>query len=104
MKSSILSTKVLFKITSDLKKKNKEIVLTHGAFDLFHHGHLDLLEKSKSIADYLIVGIECDKNISKYKDYRRPIINEKSRATIASAIYCTDAVFINNEEVEEDTY
>ena len=31
-----------------------------GAFDLFHIGHLDFLEKAKELGTYLIVGLHTD--------------------------------------------
>ena len=55
-------------IISEKRKKGKKIVLCHGAFDLVHPGHLDHLEKAKSLGDILIVTITGDnfiKNVTK---------------------------------------
>lgn len=38
-----------------------KIVLTYGTFDLLHYGHINFLEKAKSMGDILIVGLSSDK-------------------------------------------
>ena len=35
-------------------------VITYGTYDLFHYGHLRLLERAKNLGDYLIVGVTSD--------------------------------------------
>ena len=38
-------------------------IITFGTFDLFHIGHLNILERAKAYGDYLIVGISSDQLI-----------------------------------------
>ena len=103
-KATAFPLETLFKLTRDLKKKGKKIVFTHGAFDLFHLGHLDLLQKSADRADFFIVSVESDQNISQYKDYRRPIIGEKARMEIVNELNCVSGVFINKLAVKPEDY
>jgi len=35
-------------------------VITYGTFDLFHYGHLRILERAKRLGDYLIVAVSTD--------------------------------------------
>lgn len=83
-------------VTADLHKNGVKIGITHGAFDLFHEGHLDLLLKSSNVCDFLIVGVESDEHVKQYKTYGRPIISQDYRMQIVSELGCVDCVFLND--------
>jgi glycerol-3-phosphate cytidylyltransferase len=75
-------------------------VLTYGTFDLFHIGHLRLLERAKSLGDKLIVGVSTDEfNAKKGK---RSFIPYAHRVEIVSKIKCVDQV-IPEEDWEQKT-
>ena len=59
--------------------KNDRIVYVAGAFDLFHIGHLDFLEKVAKKGDYLIVGLHTDPVVNRYKGANYPIMNLHER-------------------------
>lgn len=73
---------------SDGKSPNPgdKIVYVAGAFDLFHIGHLDFLEKAKSLGDYLIVGLHTDPVVNQYKGKNYPIMNLHER--VLSVLAC----------------
>ncbi|MFC1780307.1 adenylyltransferase/cytidyltransferase family protein [Patescibacteria group bacterium] len=100
----IYSVKSLYRMCNDLKNQGKRIGLTHGAFDLFHYSHLDLLQKAAAVCDFLIVGIDNDESISKYKSYTRPIVNERQRLGIVNELSCVDAVFIKDVPHDDESH
>lgn len=67
-------------------------VITFGTFDIFHVGHLNILQRAADLGDHLVVGISTDQlNFSKKQRY--PICPQKSRADIVAALRCVEQVF-----------
>lgn len=76
-------------------------VYTSGVFDLFHVGHLSVIQKAKEFGDYLIVGVHSDEDVESYK--RSPIISCEQRCEIIRNIKGVDEVIVapltpNNDE------
>jgi len=63
-----------------------------GVFDLFHTGHVELLRRSKELGDRLIVAINGDQMVSKYK--RKPFMSELDRLKIVKSCRYVDEAFI----------
>lgn len=72
--------------------KNKTII-TFGTFDLFHIGHLNILERARKLGDKLLVGISSD-NLNFTKKGFYPIQEQNNRMKIVSAIKYVDQVFL----------
>jgi len=65
-------------------------IITYGTFDLFHFGHLRLLERAKALGDYLIVAVSTDEfNAIKGKQCTYPY---EHRSQIVAAIKYVDEV------------
>lgn len=77
-------------------------VITYGTFDLFHIGHLKLLQRLKSLGDKLIVAVSTDE-FNQLKG-KKTIIPFEQRAEIISNIKCVDVVISENnwEQKVED--
>ena len=75
-------------------------VVTFGVFDYYHYGHLCLFEQAKKYGDYLIVGIQDDKEITKRKT-RRILYSVEKRVKMIENVKLVDEVFISTQ-VEND--
>uniref|UniRef100_UPI0025CD41E7 4-hydroxythreonine-4-phosphate dehydrogenase PdxA n=1 Tax=Selenomonas sp. TaxID=2053611 RepID=UPI0025CD41E7 len=73
--------------------KKYKVGYTDGVYDLFHTGHLNMIETAKSQCEHLIVGVHGDDVVEGYK-HRRPIINEEGRRRIIASVADVDEAVI----------
>ena len=75
-----------------LRAAGKKIVFTNGAFDLLHAGHATYLEQARKLGDVLVVGLNTDASVRRYKGAKRPVVDEQNRARMLAALECVDFV------------
>ncbi len=92
--NKIKTLPALKKIVGRLKKQGKRIAFTNGCFDLLHPGHIKTFTEAKKKSDVLIVGLNSDSSVRKIKGHQRPILDQKARAQVISAIAAVDYVTI----------
>lgn len=68
-------------------------VITFGTFDVFHVGHLRIIERAASYGDRLIVGVSADA-LNEVKKDREPVFTEGERMSIVGALKAVDEVFL----------
>ena len=96
--SKILDREALLAAAARVRGTAKRIVFANGAFDLLHVGHVRYLEGARSEGDWLAVGINSDRSVSRAKSPTRPILPEAERAEIVAALGAVDAVSIFDED------
>lgn len=84
-----------------LKEEGKKVVFTNGCFDIIHAGHVDYLEKAKSLGDFLIVGLNSDSSVSRIKGKDRPINPQEHRKRVLEGLKAVDMVIIFDEDTPE---
>jgi D-glycero-beta-D-manno-heptose 1-phosphate adenylyltransferase len=88
-------------VAENFRRKKKKIVFTNGVFDILHFGHIDYLTKAKKLGDILIIGLNTDLSVKKFKGKDRPIQNQKDRARILDALKPVDYVVLFSEETPD---
>jgi D-glycero-beta-D-manno-heptose 1-phosphate adenylyltransferase len=75
-----------------IKGKGQTIATLNGSFDLLHAGHLHMIYTASQTADVLIVALNSDSSIQKYKSPDRPIIPLNERLQLMAALEFVDYV------------
>lgn len=98
MENIIESRVEIIEIRKKLKNEGKKVVFTNGCFDILHAGHVDYLNKARSMGDVLIVGMNSDSSIRRIKGELRPIVPQKERAFLVGNLKAVDYVTFFDED------
>jgi D-beta-D-heptose 7-phosphate kinase/D-beta-D-heptose 1-phosphate adenosyltransferase len=78
---------------------SKRLVFTNGCFDLVHSAHLRLLQFAKSLGDVLVVAVNSDASVRRFKGQTRPIQSCEERCRLLLCLDWVDYVVV----MESDT-
>jgi len=67
-------------------------VITFGTFDVFHVGHVNILQRASTYGDTLIVGVSTD-NLNFQKKGRNPIYRQEDRIKIINGLRYVNLCF-----------
>ena len=87
---------------AEWQNAGNSIVFTNGCFDILHYGHVDYLEKARAMGDKLVVGLNSDASVSRFKGTDRPIQDQNSRARILASLQFVDLVVLFDEDTPKD--
>ena len=83
-------------IVSIEKEKINSIVYSSVTGDMFHYGHLRVLQQANELGDLHICGVVTDEAIRSYK--KNPIASLKERKSILSNLRCVDMVMVQEDK------
>jgi glycerol-3-phosphate cytidylyltransferase len=78
-------------------------VITFGTFDVFHVGHLRVIERAAALGDRLVVGVSADA-LNLRKKGREPVFTESERLEIVAALRMVDEVFVEESLEQKREY
>ena len=82
---------------------SQRTVITFGTFDVFHVGHVRVLQRAAELGDRLVVGVSSDAlNLS--KKGRAPVFNEDERREIIRSLRVVDEVFLEESLEKKRDY
>jgi glycerol-3-phosphate cytidylyltransferase len=90
----------LKKELAEKSTKKYRNVYTTGVFDLLHPGHINILKKSKELAEHLIVGVSTDELVLKEKD-KLPAIPFEQRVEMLESLRFVDEVIPQKDKNKE---
>lgn len=77
---------------------NSNIVFTNGCFDILHSAHLRLLQFAKKQGDVLVVGINSDDSIKRFKGASRPINSIDERCELLKSLGFIDYIIVFTDD------
>lgn len=80
----------------------EKVVFTNGCFDIIHPGHIDLLERARTLGSRLIVGINSDASVRAIKGADRPFMSQSERAAVLMGMRSVDEVRVFDELTPEN--
>lgn len=101
-KSRILTWDQMKEETARIQSTGGKVVFTNGAFDILHLGHLTYMTFARSQGDCLVIGLNSDASVRRYKGDKRPIVPQEERATMLAGLRCVDYVVLFDQDEPRD--
>jgi glycerol-3-phosphate cytidylyltransferase len=81
-------------------RTGRRVGFTASTFDLFHAGHVVMLEEAKRVCDYLIVGIQVDPTLDRPETKNKPVQSIIERQIQLAACRFVDEIMVYTTEKE----
>ncbi len=86
-----------FGLARRVRETGGRLIATGGCFDLLHPGHVSLLRQARALGDALVVCLNSDASVRGLKGPGRPLVRDRDRARLLTALSFVDAVAVFDE-------
>jgi D-beta-D-heptose 7-phosphate kinase/D-beta-D-heptose 1-phosphate adenosyltransferase len=94
----VIDRETVARRVAEWRAAGETIVFTNGCFDLLHVGHVTLLEDCRAFGSKVVLGLNSDASVQRLKGPTRPVVGERERARVMSALAAVDAVVVFDED------
>jgi rfaE bifunctional protein nucleotidyltransferase chain/domain len=85
-----------------LRATGQVVVWTNGCFDLLHAGHAQSLHAARAFGSVLVVEINSDDSVRRFKGSGRPILPATERAELVAALRCVEYVVVFDNDTPQE--
>ena len=93
----VASLETVLETVAQARSKGASVVLTNGAFDMLHVGHVRYLQGAAQQGDIVVTAVNSDSSVRHSKGPSRPVIPEQERAELVAALGVVDWVVLFDE-------
>jgi D-beta-D-heptose 7-phosphate kinase/D-beta-D-heptose 1-phosphate adenosyltransferase len=82
----------------EVKRAGGEVEFTNGCFDILDYGHAHLLQFARSQGGFLVLGLNTNASVWRFKGPTRPFVTEDQRANMLSLYPFVDLIVLFDED------
>jgi D-beta-D-heptose 7-phosphate kinase / D-beta-D-heptose 1-phosphate adenosyltransferase len=82
----------------EVRQGGGKIVFTNGCFDILHFGHAHLLQYARAQGDFLVLGLNTDDSVRRFKGADRPFVDEGQRSYMLSLYPFIDMIVLFDDD------
>ncbi|MBY0398380.1 MAG: D-glycero-beta-D-manno-heptose 1-phosphate adenylyltransferase [Thermoleophilia bacterium] len=82
----------------EVQESGGKVVFTNGCFDILHYGHAYLLQFAREQGDHLILGLNSDASVQRFKGPDRPLVPEDQRSYMLSLYPFVDQIVLFDDD------
>lgn len=83
---------------AEVRRDGGSVVFTNGCFDILHYGHAHLLQFARARGDLLVLGLNTDDSVRRFKGPDRPVVGQAERSSMLALYPFVDLVVLFDED------